>query len=181
MNNLVTILSFSPRNDGNCAAVGNYISKYYKNSRLIVLDGERIQPCGNCSYECLKPEMRCPQLTEEYLNVMDSICRSKLVYFIVPNYCGYPCANYFAFNERSVGYFNMDQKKMECYMSVSKRFIVISNTEGFENALQQQTNEAPEILYLKSGKYGKASITGDILESDAARADLDQFLSCWKP
>ena len=104
-----------------------------------------------------------------------TIC--ALVYFIVPNICGYPCANYFAFNERTVGYFNMDREKMARYMNVPKRFIVISNTEGFEDAMRQQTDEAPQMLYLKSRKYGKSSIAGDLLESDAAKADLDEFLS----
>ena len=71
----------------------------------------------------------------------------------------------------------MDREKMERYMNIPKRFIAISNTEGFEDAMHQQTNSTPEILYLKSRKYGKQSIAGDILESDAAKADLDQFLS----
>ena len=109
---------------------------------------------------------------------MDAVCQSDIVYMIVPNYCGYPCANYFAFNERSVGYFNMDRELMKRYISVQKRFIVISNTEGdnFRNALQQQTNEEPVILYLKSGKYRKRSTAGDIMESEEAVADLMTFL-----
>lgn len=42
-------------------------------------------------------------------------------------------------------------------MSVPKRFIIVSNSEGeiFEKAMQQQTNDNPEILYLKSNEYGK--------------------------
>lgn len=49
--------------------------------------------------------------------------------------------------------------------------------EGFEDAMRQQTNEEPQILYLKSRKYGKRSTDGDLLESDAAKADLDECLS----
>ena len=177
MNDFVTILSFSSRTGGNCANIGKYISNYHKNCRLIMIDSESVRACGSCDYECLKPGLRCPQLSDPYLEIMDALCRSDLVYFIVPNYCGYPCANYFAFNERTVGYFNMDREKMARYMNVPKRFIVISNTEGFEAAMGQQTNEAPQILYLKSRKYGKSSIAGDLLESDAAKADLDEFLS----
>ena len=62
---------------------------------------------------------------------------------IIPNYCGYPCANYFAYNERSVGYFNLDKVLMDKYMNAKKRFIVVSNTEGtnIENALTQQSAE----------------------------------------
>jgi len=62
-------------------------------------------------------------------------------------------------------------------MNVPKRFIIVSNTEGFEDAMRQQTNEPPEILYLKSRAYGKSSIAGDLLESDGARAYLNEFLS----
>jgi len=71
----------------------------------------------------------------------------------------------------------MDRDKMDRYMNVPKRFIIVSNTEGFEDAMRQQTNETPEILYLKSRAYGKSSIAGDILSSDTARADLDKFLA----
>ena len=179
MNKLITILSFSSRNSGNCFAIGRYVSKYYKNHAVhsVVIDRNTVPACGKCDYECLKPGSLCPQRSTEYDQIMDAICRSDLVYFIVPNFCGYPCSNYFAFNERSVGYFGMDRDKMDRYMNVPKRFIIVSNTEGFEDAMRQQTNEPPEILYLKSHAYGKSSIAGDILESDAAKADLDAFLS----
>ena len=177
MNKLVTILSFSSRNSGNCAKISTYISKYFDHCNQLTINRETVPSCGNCDYECLKPDLRCPQMSESYQELMDNICRSDLVYFVMPNYCGYPCANYFAFNERTVGYFNMEREKMDRYMNVPKRFIIVSNTEGFEDAMRQQTNEAPQILYLKSRKYGKRSTDGDILESDAAKADLDDFLS----
>ncbi len=108
---------------------------------------------------------------------MDALCECDLAYFIVPNYCGGPCANYYAFNERTVGYFNLDRAKLEQYMAVRKRFIVVSNTEGFESAMAQQTNQTPEILYLKTHRYKKNSIDGDLLEADDARADLATFLN----
>lgn len=85
--------------------------------------------------------------------------------------------NYFASIERSVGYFHMDRQKQAQYYSVPKRFIIVSNTEGFETAMQQQTNDTPVCLYLKSRKYGKQSIAGDILDSAEAKADLDAFLT----
>ena len=64
------------------------------------------------------------------------------------------------------------------FMAVPKRFILVSNTEGdnFVNPLKQQTKEAPEILYLKSGKYRKRSTAGDILDSEEAQQDLKAFL-----
>ena len=128
MNKLVTILSFSSRKNGNCIAISNYISKYYKNCHTTIIDWESVSACGGCDYECFKPAMQCPHVSHEYQHLMNTVCNSDLVYFIVPNYCGYPCANYFAYNERSVGYFNLDREKMEHYMNIPKRFIIVSNT-----------------------------------------------------
>lgn len=179
MNKFVTILSFSSRSNGNCAKITRYLSKHYSQANVsqFIIDDSVFTACGKCDYECLKPGMCCPQLTRQQKSVMDMVCGSDLVYFVVPNYCGYPCANYFAFNERSVGYFGMDREKMDRYMNVPKRFIIVSNTEGFEDAMRQQTNAEADILYMKSKKYQKNSIAGDLLDSDAARADLDAFLT----
>jgi DUF1680 family protein len=67
---------------------------------------------------------------------------------------------------------------MKKYIDIKKRFIIVSNTENhFTDAAKQQTNEEPEILYLKTGKYNKQSIAGDLLTSAAARNDLETFLS----
>ena len=178
MNKCVTILSFSSREKGNCANISKYISDFHQqNIYNIVIDTATVRPCGNCDYECLKPGAECPILDEKYQAIMNRICASDIVYFIIPNFCGYPCANYFAYNERKVGYFKMDRAKMEHYMKIPKRFIVVSNSEGFESVLKQQTDQEPKILYLKSGKYRKRSTAGDILESDEAKADLQTFLS----
>ena len=67
---------------------------------------------------------------------------------------------------------------MAQYMSVPKRFIIVSNTEGaaFDAAMRQQVNGNPDVFYLQSGKYQKKSIAGDILDSEAAVADLEAFL-----
>lgn len=176
----VVLIRFSSRDFGNSAAVSRIVSDYYANEEVhsFTVDSNTIRPCNNCNYECLMPEQTCPNLTIAQKETMDAICNADLAYFIVPNYCGYPCANYFAFNERSVGYFNMSRELMEKYMDVPKRFIVISNSEedNFVSAMQQQVNGDPVILYLKSGKYGKKSIVGDIMHSEAAKADLEAFL-----
>ena len=76
------------------------------------------------------------------------------------------------------GYFGGGRSKFDQYMSASKNFIIVSNmdSEQFSIAMKQQTSAEPEILYLKSGKYQKRSIAGDILESAEARGDLEAFL-----
>ena len=108
---------------------------------------------------------------------MDQLISSSLVYFIIPNYCGFPNANYFSFNERTVGYFNGDQQLLQKYYSIKKKYIIVSNSENkiFLKAMEQQSAE-PEILYLSSAAYGKTSIAGDLMESEQAKADLRAFL-----
>ena len=181
MSKNIVLIQFSSRKEGNCAAISKKITGFYgkEQTTAYTVDANIVQPCSNCDYECLAPEKYCPNLSTEQASIMDAICSADLVYYIIPNYCGYPCANYFVYNEKSVGYFNGDRARMQQYMSVPKRFIIVSNTEGdnFENALRHQTKSDPEILYMKTGKYRKRSTTGDMMESEEAQADLDAFLT----
>lgn len=180
MSENVVILSFSTREHGNCSQIAQFVKSHHKqaNVRIYTIRGEDFSPCGDCNYECLAMKKNCPNLTRMQEEIMRAVIESQLTYFIVPNYCGFPCGNYFAFNERSVGYFNMDRVRMNQYLAVPKRFVIVSNTEGdnFTNAMKQQTRTEPDILYMKTGKYKKRSTDGDIMESDAAQADLKTFL-----
>ena len=175
----ITILNFSGRNSGNCAKIADHIEVHCTSTfvRKYTID-QQISPCNGCDYECLRPGVKCPNTSEYQELIMQAILHSDLVYMILPNYCGFPCANFLAFNERSVGFFNLDRALMQRYMSVKKRFIIVSNTENevFQKAMEQQTKDAPEVLYLKTAKYGKHSITGDLMDSAEAVADLDGFL-----
>lgn len=177
----IVLIGFSSRENGNCAAISAHIRAHYatENVRSFIMDPNTVQPCGNCNYQCLAPGANCPNLSTAQTAAMDAVCHADLVYYVIPNFCGYPCANYFAYNEKCVGYFNGDRILMQKYLEIPKRFVIVSNTEGvnFENAVRQQISAEPEILYLKSGKYGKRSTAGDILESEDARADLEAFLN----
>ncbi len=178
MNNVV-ILNFSTRNNGNCANIAQYLRVRHPETNVFVyVIDDRVGPCGKCDYECLRAGAKCPNVTPYLEDIMKSVVHSDLTYLIIPNYCGFPCANYLAFNERSVGFFNMDSALMDRYMSAKKRFIIVSNSDNavFDQAMRQQVKGEPDVLYLKSGKYGKRSIAGDILESDQARNDLEAFL-----
>ena len=179
----ISVINFSSRENGNCKAVSSFIAehyaeKYQTNVLIHSVDGSVFDPCGNCDYECLKPGLECPRLKETQKQLMDTLCCSDQIYFVVPNYCGYPCGNYFAFNERTVGYFGMDRSKKANYLAIPKKFILISNSQNnnFLNAMRQQTACEPEMLYLMTSKYQKRSIAGDILTAKAARADLRAFL-----
>lgn len=175
----ITILNFSSRNDGNCAHIAQHIE--VRNADTLVYTyviDQRISPCNNCDYECLQPGVKCPNVSQYQEQIMNSILNSDMVYMIVPNYCGFPCANFLAFNERSVGFFNLDRGLMQRYMAVRKRFIIVSNTENevFQKAMEQQSKSV-EVLYLKTSKYGKRSTAGDLLDSAEAVADLDAYLA----
>jgi len=177
--NKVTILNFSGRNDGNCSKIARHIAvrhaKTYVQSYVVDM---RISPCNSCDYECLRSNYMCPNVSDYQTEIMEAVLNSDVTYMIVPNYCGFPCANFMAFNERSVGYFNMDRALMRRYLNVRKRFIIVSNSETaiFQKAMEQQASDTSEVLYLKSSKYGARSIAGDILERLEAVADLDAFL-----
>ena len=176
----ITLLRFSHRQAGNCAAIAAYIRASLPAGMVseFVMDGESCKPCQGCDYQCLRGEGECPHQDGAYFDALNAIMSSDLVYFVLPNYCGFPCASYFAFNERSVGFFHGDKAILESYLAVPKRFIIVSNTKSpfFTEAMQQQTAVEPEILYVKSSDYEKKSICGDILTSEQARTDLDTFV-----
>lgn len=174
----VVILSFSGRNNGNCHHISEYIKQYYNNGSIYCVN-DCFAPCNDCDYECLKPGVRCPGLNDAQRAVYEAVMHAEVVYYVIPNFCGLPASSYYAFNERSVGFFNGDREAMGRYMATKKRFVIVSNTENanFTAAMRQQTKEDPEVLYMKTGKYKKQSLAGDLLESEEARADLDGFLA----
>ena len=178
MSKNVVILSFSGRKEGNCAEIGRFIAQYHTNSNILTYNvGEYWTACGCCNYECLKPTETCPALTDVQRQIMDEVMSADMVYYIVPNYCGFPSANFYVFNERSVGYFNMDRAKLKHYMDIPKKFIIVSNTENpsFSQAMQQQAKE-PDMLFLKTSAYQKKSTAGDLMMSEKAQEDLKAFL-----
>lgn len=176
----IALLRFSHRQEGNCAAIGAYIHSSFPDADILefVMDADSCRPCHDCSYQCLRGEGSCPHLCGSYADALNTIRTSDLAFFILPNYCGFPCASYFAFNERSVGFFHGNEALLESYLAVPKRFIIVSNTESqvFTDAMQQQVLQPPEILYLKSNCYEKKGVNGDILSSDAAKSTLEAFL-----
>lgn len=114
--------------------------------------------------------------------LMELICAQNLVYFIVPNYCDYPCANYFIFNERSQCFFQKNPEKSDLFDRIPKRFLVVSNTntENFKAVLGQNVLTEPDILFLPARKFGKVSIRGDMMESENAKKAVQDFLDQWK-
>lgn len=173
----ICVISFSARKNGNCSDIGKLVCSLLSDVKLYDFSDFTIHPCGECEYECFINGDQCPWITDKEYEIMDAVTKSELTYFVIPNYCDYPCANFFTFNERSQCYFQKRADLQKKYEQVPKRFIVVSNTneENFKGALSYHTKGEPDILFLPARKYGKVSISGDLLTSEQAVADITEF------
>lgn len=175
---MVTILSFSGRANGNCSQIARVIKDTVSFANIYSFADFQIQPCGRCEHECFQTREKCPYFSDMEYRLLDAICNSDMVYFVLPNYCDYPCANFFVFNERSQCYFQGREDLLERYLNVPEKFIVISNSRSanFSEAFTQHTSQEPEILFISAKAFGKRSIDGDLMDSAAARETLEAFL-----
>lgn len=176
---MVTVVSFSSRFNGNCGKISNYLGHFFQDSQVFSFFDFTIHPCGGCHYECFASRETCPHFQDMEYQLLDSITHSHRAVFVVPNYCDYPNANFFTFNERSQCYFQGHPELLEQYLAVPKKFVVISNTgtANFREAFTQHTYQEPEILFLSPRHYGKNSIQGDLLSSESVIADVTAFLT----
>lgn len=176
------LISFSGRKEGNCSAIARVLSgavsgrgqvKYYDFSAF------RLTPCGQCGYQCFQNRARCPFFGDPVFGIYDAIVHSEIAYFIVPNYCDYPCANFFIFNERGQCFFQGRPELLEQYEKTPKQFIVVSNTgrDNFTAAFRYHTGDRPpDTLFLSARSFGKVSISGDLMDSPEARAEVLRFI-----
>lgn len=176
----VCIVPFSGRPGGNCSRIAEIIRQKEREAAVYDFSALSITPCGRCSYECFQQREKCPYFSDPEFTICEAIANSDLAYFIVPNYCDYPCANFFIFNERSQCYFQHREDLMNQYLAVRKKFIVVSNTEqnNFTTAFCQHIPEtsSPDILFLSAKQFGKVSIRGDLMDSDNAKEMIFRFI-----
>ena len=176
----ILIISFSARSDGNCDEISKMIQESYScDCTVFRFSQQQIHPCGGCRYECFGKDKPCPYIGDTEYVLMDAVCNHDLTYFVIPNYCDYPCANYFIFNERSQCYFQHKPEQLDAFLRAPKKFIVISNTnqDHFRQILSQNVCSEPEILFLSAKKFGRISIRGDLLTSEATVSDIRHFVS----
>lgn len=173
----VCIVSFSSRRDGNCAQIGRLIRSLTPGAALYDLSELELHPCGRCGYECFDRGV-CPFSDDAEYAILDAVTHSETAYFIVPNYCDWPCANFFAFNERSQCYFQGRPELLDAYEKVPKRVIVVSNTneENFRPVMAYQSYAPPEMLFLSAKKFGKVSVRGDLLSAPEAVCAVEAFV-----
>ena len=174
----VCVVSFSSRKNGNCSKIGKFISTMIPEVKHYDFSDFSLSACGQCNCQCFNDGSNCPFAADKEREILDAITNSAITYFIVPNYCDFPCSNFFVFNERSLCYFQNNEKLLNRYLQVPKKFIVVSNTnkENFKAAFAYHCNDEPEILFLSAKKYGKTSIDGNLLTSEQVIADLKNFM-----
>lgn len=173
----VSVLSFSGRANGNCAAIAQEIAEQYADAAVYSFAGQAFHPCGPCQAECFQDRAACPYVDDGIAALYHAVLRSGLSYFVVPNYCDYPCSQFFLFNERSQCVFQGLPQLLDAYLAVPKRFVVVSNTgrNNFVEAFKQHAPE-PDILFLSAKRYGKTSLRGDLMDAPQAREDLRAYV-----
>ncbi len=174
----VCILSFSSRPQGNCAQIGAYLQALHGPAAVLYRFSDcSISPCGGCDYDCFGPQHNCPHKDDRELSLLEAVSECDLAYFIVPNYCDYPCANYFIFCERGQSHFSGNHRLLSAYEAVPKKFIVISNTarDIFEQVFSTQTGGKPDILFLAAKDFGLRSIQGNLLSSLQVQEAIKAF------
>lgn len=174
----ICIVSFSSRKNGNCTKISNYLLSQFSDTKFFDFSDFAIGACGNCLYQCFEEAEKCPLANDKEREILDAITNSSFTYFIVPDYCDYPCANFFIFNERSLCYFQKKEERLSAYLRVPKKFIVISNTgaENFKTAFAYHCETKPDILFLSAKKYGKISTEGDLINSEQVMKDINKFI-----
>lgn len=178
----ICILNFSGRENGNCKRISDFVAENFNGEKIIQYNfGQmNLTACGKCNYECFKSRKDCPYFSDGIYEIYDCITNADLAFFIIPNYCDYPCANYFIFNERSQCYFQGREDLLNKYLQVKKKFIVTSNTNraNFLKVFEYQREESvePEILFLSAKSYGKNSLDGNITDSKKAVSDIGKFI-----
>ncbi|MCH5151853.1 MAG: hypothetical protein J1F65_04255 [Clostridiales bacterium] len=174
----VCIVSFSSRKNGNCDRISEFVSSLYPNAKRYNFSKVKVNACGDCKYQCFERGDKCPHARDKEREILDAITNSELSIFIVPNYCDYPCSNYFVFNERGICYFQKNDELLTKYLEVPKKFIVVSNTnqDHFRQAFRYQTSGEPDVLFLAAYEHGKISTDGDLITSSEVTEDLREFL-----
>lgn len=168
----ISVISFSGRSDGNCSQIAAYLKDLYGEDCTVYRFSDfQITPCGNCDHQCFAGQP-CPHLGDMEASLQEAVAYSDLSYFILPNYCGYPCSNFFVFNERCVCWTWGRQDRVDAYNQAKKKAIVVSNSaaDNFKLALSYHGMKEEDLLFLESRKYGNP-----LMASEEAKAAVKAF------
>lgn len=176
---MITIVNFSASKDANCIKIANHLKDLLNNKEIVIYNFEdfNLLPCGYCDYECIKRNEKC-QINDKLNEIYESISNSEEAIYILPNYCDYPCANFFIFNERGNGYYSNEYGRRKKYLNIKKKFIVISNScdDNFKKAFSYHVNGEPKILYIGAKKMGSSSLDKNLADNEGVKKLLKQFV-----
>ena len=178
---MITIISFSGRPKGNSMGVANVIKECLEGKEVQIVDFSKVsvEPCNHCNCDCFLPNGECP-VQDDVVDIYGKLMQSEEIYFILANYCGYPNAKYFAFNERCVSFFKGNRELQAQYMAKPKKFIAItnSNMDKFTELVSSQITRGtePKMLFLSSGKFKVNSLAGNLMDVPEAKAMVEEFV-----
>ncbi len=175
-------ISFSGRAGGNCDGLARMAAERWQRdfpqdtAVFVRFSALKIENCGGCGYECLRGEGSCPKAGDDICALYDEIASADLCAFFLPNYADFPCANFFAFAERGTGWFDGSEQRLEQYMRVPKRAVVISGgeQENFRRVLAYQGHDV-QIMFLSAKDYGQSSLEGRLAENETACERVWEF------
>jgi len=174
-----TIINFSGRHGGNCYDVANLIKVALNECdvELFHMCDIKIAPCGYCNYECLDFADACV-IDGDAAGIYTSLCNADIAYFILPNYIGWPNANFWVFNERKQGFFGRKPNLIDRYMQLDKKFVVISNTDkdNFCRVFSSHVKGEPDILFLSTKDFDAGGVRGGMMGSTKAQTTLKEFV-----
>jgi len=192
----VTGLVFSARKSGNGFNCMRYCldkleDKGFQTVLVNAFDYE-IKSCSHCNYECYAEEIRgtreeCP-VKDDVPKMYELIKDSDMLLFAVPCYGGHTPATYRAWAERVPHLpalnelFKNFEEFQKLFLNKIKGIIVIGNLTAWgDMALHEvladfYNIESPETILLQPREYGRSSLKGDLLESQAVRERLDRFV-----
>lgn len=173
-------LNFSDRPAGNCGSVAALCSQML-GGQVINVSELFTQGCGACQTDCFQKGGVCPLPDAPAITALYEAITAQGACFIVPNYCDWPCSNFFRFCERGCGWFGIGTERTGRYLAAEKHFIAISNTNRshFEEIFSKHVPPArpPHILFLSAAAYHRVSLRGDLAEVEAVHAVLRDFFA----
>lgn len=167
------VVAFSGRRGGNCDSVG-LLAAGQMQAEFVRFADLKAESCGECAYECLRGG-DCPK-KDGVFALYDAIAAAEECMFVLPNYADFPCANFFIFAERGTGWFGGSKERLQRYMAVPKKAIVISGgeQENFRRIMEYQA-EKTDVLFLSAKEFGQSSLAGRLTENEAAREMIRAF------
>ena len=92
-------LNFSDRRTGNCGSIAAFCAQM-QGGRAVDIPEIFARGCGACQTECFQKDGVCPLPDAPAITALYEAITEQGACFIVPNYCDWPCSNFFRFCER---------------------------------------------------------------------------------